>query len=142
MADMRTEALRRSPLFSELGRRELGRVAAAMSERTFPAGTAIATEGEVGVGFFIIEEGQASVVVGGDEVRKMGPGDHFGEIALVVETPRTATVTAETDLRCYGMTSWEFRKLVETNAAVSWKVLVSMAHRLLKLERLRLEQGK
>jgi CRP-like cAMP-binding protein len=141
VTELRVEHLRRSPLFSELSRRELGRLARTMSERTFPAGTAVTTEGEVGVGFFIIEQGEATVTVGSKEAWKLGPGDHFGEIALIVETARTATVTAETELRCYAMSSWEFRKLVETNAAFSWKVLQAMAKRLLKLEQVRLEQS-
>jgi CRP-like cAMP-binding protein len=129
----RIEALHRSPLFSELGRRELRRIAAAMSERTFPAGTTIATEGEIGVGFFIVDEGRARVSSRGRQVGELAPGDHFGEIALIVEAPRTATVTAETDLRCYGMTSWDFRRLVETNATVAWQVLETLARRLLEL---------
>jgi CRP-like cAMP-binding protein len=134
------EALRRSPLFAELGRRDLGRLAGTMSERTFPAGSAVTTEGEVGVGFFLIVEGEAAVEVSGKEAWRLGPGDHFGEIALIVEGARTASVTAETDLRCYAMSSWEFRKLAETNAAFSWRLLQAMAHRLLKLERLQVSQ--
>jgi CRP/FNR family transcriptional regulator, cyclic AMP receptor protein len=137
LTDARTEELRRSPLFAELSRRELGRLAPAMSERTFPAGTAVTTEGEVGVGFFLIAEGEATVSVGGKEAWRLGPGDHFGEIALIVEGARTASVTAETDLRCHAMSSWEFRRLAETNAAFSWRLLQAMAHRLLKLEQLR-----
>jgi CRP-like cAMP-binding protein len=129
----RVEALQRSPLFAALGRRELKRIAAAMSSREFPAGTAIATEGEIGVGFFIVDEGSARVSSRGREVGQLGPGDHFGEIALIVEAPRTATVTARTDLRCYGMTSWDFRRLVEGNATVAWQVMEAMAHRLLEL---------
>lgn len=140
MTDARTEELRRSPLFAELSRREIGRLAAAMSERTFPAGTEVTTEGEVGVGFFLIAQGEAIVSVGGKEAWRLGPGDHFGEIALIVEGARTASVTAETELRCHAMSSWEFRRLAETNAAFSWRLLQSMARRLLKLERLQLER--
>jgi CRP-like cAMP-binding protein len=141
VTDLRVEHLQRSPLFSELSRRELGRLARTMSERTFPAGTAVTAEGEVGVGFFVIEQGEATVTVSGKQAWKLGPGDHFGEIALIAETARTASITAETELRCYGMSSWEFRKLAETNAAFSWKLLQAMARRLLKLEQLQLEQS-
>jgi CRP-like cAMP-binding protein len=141
VTDLRVEHLQRSPLFSELSRRELGRLARTMSERTFPAGTAVTTEGDVGVGFFVIEQGEATVTVSGKQAWKLGPGDHFGEIALIAETARTASITAETELRCYGMSSWEFRKLAETNAAFSWKLLQAMARRLLKLEQLQLEQS-
>src|SRR3954466_4538097 len=130
MADARVEALRGFELFETLGRRELQRIADGLSERTFPAGTAVAREGEVGVGFFLIDAGNATVTIGGREIGRLGPGDHFGEISLILDTPRTATVTADTDLRCWGMRSWEFRKLVETNAAISWKVLESTALKL------------
>jgi CRP-like cAMP-binding protein len=131
MADVRIAALRRSPLFDRLGLRELKQVAGAMSERRFAPGTPITVEGEVGVGFFVIADGSARVDVGGEHVRTLGTGDHFGEIALIVEAPRTATVTAETELRCFAMTSWDFRRLVESQAAVTWKVLEGMTHRLL-----------
>ena len=135
MADSRIEALRDFELFETLGRRELQRIADGLSERSFPAGTAVAREGEVGVGFFLIDDGRASVTIDGREVGRLGPGDHFGEISLILDTPRTATVTAETDLRCWGMTSWEFRRLVETNAAISWKVLESTALKLRDAQR-------
>src|SRR3954447_3593411 len=135
MADARVEALRGFELFETLGRRELQRIADALSERTFPAGAAGAREGEVGVGFFLIDDGRASVTVGGREVGRLGPGDHFGEISLILDTPRTATVTAETDLRCWGMTSWDFRRLVESNVAISWKVLESTALKLRDAQR-------
>src|SRR3954447_17154173 len=130
MADARVQALRGFELFTTLGRRELQRIADALSERTFPAGAAVAREGEVGVGFFLIDEGRATVTIGSREIARLGPGDHFGEISLILDTPRTATVTADSDLRCWGMTSWEFRRLVETNATISWKVLESTALKL------------
>lgn len=134
MASLSAEDLRRAPIFAELGRRELGRVARLMSERSFPAGAAVATEGEQGVGFFIVESGEATMTAVGREITKLGPGDHFGELSLILETPRTVTVTAETELHCYVMTSWDFRKLVETNAAVCWCVLQGVARRLLDLQ--------
>jgi len=99
-------------------------------ERTFNAGDAIASEGEGGVGFFVIREGQAKVEVGGSEVRTLGAGDHFGEIALITEGPRTATVTAASELKCYGLTPWEFRPLVQTNASIAWKLLQALAKQL------------
>ena len=101
-----------------------------MTERAFSGGETITREGETGVGFFVIAEGSARVSLRGDELGRLGPGDHFGEIALIAETPRAATVTAETDLRCYGMTSWDFRRLVESNADIAWQILASTARRL------------
>jgi CRP-like cAMP-binding protein len=101
-----------------------------MSARTFASGETITREGETGVGFFVIEEGRARVSLGSDDLGEIGAGDHFGEIALIAETPRAATVTASTDLRCYGMTSWDFRRLVESNADIAWKILASTARKL------------
>jgi CRP/FNR family cyclic AMP-dependent transcriptional regulator len=75
----------------------------------------------------VIEDGNAKVTVHGEERRRLGPGDYFGEIALIAQSPRTATVTAETDLTAYGMTFWDFRPLVEGNAAIAWKLLQAFA---------------
>ena len=124
------ELLQRVPLFSDLDRRELESVAESMKQRTFGAGETVAQEGEGGVGFFVIEDGEAKVTVGGQERRRLGPGDYFGEIALISEGARTATVTAESELRTYGMTFWDFRPLVESNASIAWKLLQSVAKQL------------
>ena len=135
MADDRLDLLRQVPLFSELERKELAEIASSMKERTFRAGQVITTEGQHGVGFFVIEEGEADVTVHGDERAKLGPGDYFGEIALITESHRTATITAETDMRCYGMTMWDFRPLVESNASIAWNMLQSLAQKLRDTER-------
>jgi CRP-like cAMP-binding protein len=127
MADGAAELLKRVPIFSDLDGKELDRIAASMKPRTFSAGEAVTTEGQTGVGFFVIEQGEATVTVGGDARRKLGPGDYFGEVALLNESARTATITADTDLRCYGLTSWEFRPLVETHGSIAWKLLQAMS---------------
>jgi CRP/FNR family transcriptional regulator, cyclic AMP receptor protein len=124
------ELVQKVPIFSELDDRELRGLASSMKERTFKAGDTIATEGQSGIGFFLIEEGQATVSVGGNEVASLGPGDHFGEVALIDDGARTATVTAKSELKCYGITSWEFRPMVEQNASLAWKLLQQMAKRL------------
>jgi len=121
------DLLKRVPLFSDLDRKELERVAASMKERTFSSGETVTTEGQGGVGFFVIEDGEATVTVGGEERRRLGPGDYFGEVALLNESARTATITADTELRCYGLTSWEFRPLVETHGSIAWKLLQAMS---------------
>jgi CRP/FNR family cyclic AMP-dependent transcriptional regulator len=126
----RIDLLRRVPLFSGLEQRELEQIERSLKPRTFRAGESIATEGTGGVGFFIIEEGTAKVTVHGHERGRLGTGDYFGEIALIAGTDRTATVTAETELRCLGMTPWEFRPLVETNAEIAWKLLQALAEKL------------
>jgi CRP/FNR family cyclic AMP-dependent transcriptional regulator len=119
--------LKRVPIFSDLDGKELERIASSMKQRIFNAGDTVTSEGKTGVGFFVIEDGEATVTVGGDERRRLGPGDYFGEVALLNESARTATITADTELRCYGLTSWEFRPLVETHGSIAWKLLQAMS---------------
>lgn len=119
------ELLKQVPLFSDLDENERKQIANSMKQRTFSAGQEIAVEGESGVGFFVIEDGTAKVTVQGEQVRTLGAGDYFGEVALITQGPRSATVTAETDLKTYGMTSWEFRPLVEDTPSLAWKLLQS-----------------
>src|SRR5918992_3888304 len=128
MADTETtQLLKQVPLFSDLDNRELSQIGESMKERRFSAGQEIAREGESGVGFFVIKDGNAKVSVHGDDRRRLGPGDYFGEIALIAQGARTATVTAESELTTYGMTFWDFRPLVEGNATIAWKLLQSFA---------------
>jgi CRP-like cAMP-binding protein len=101
-----------------------------MKERVFDSGDTIANEGSTGIGFFIIDEGEATVTVHGEEVGTLKHGDYFGEVALIDDGARTATITAKTPLKAYGITSWEFRPLVENNAGLAWKMLQVMAKRL------------
>ena len=126
----RIALLQQVPLFADLERRELEEIAESLKERTFGAGETVATEGERGVGFFVIQDGEARVSIGGEERRRLGAGDYFGEIALIAETDRTATVTAESELRCLGMTFWDFRPLVESNGKIAWKLLQSLARQM------------
>ena len=127
MAREAVDLLKRVPIFEGLDNRELERIAASMKQRTFGAGDTVTTEGQGGVGFFVIEDGEARVTIHGDERRRLGPGDYFGEVALLNDSPRTATITAETELRCYGMTSWDFKPLVESHSSIAWKMLQAMA---------------
>ena len=90
-------------------------------------GETVIMEGSGGAAFFIIESGQATVSRKGIDIATLGPGDHFGEIALIDGGPRSATVTAATDLVCYGLTFWEFRPLVERNGTLAWKLLQALA---------------
>ena len=118
------DELKQVPLFSSLNQRQLRRLAGKVKERTFKAGTSVVQEGKMsGIGFFIVTDGLASVVVGGNEVATIGPGDHFGELALIAERERTATVTAQTELECLELTSWDFREFVQSDPDVSWKLL-------------------
>jgi CRP/FNR family transcriptional regulator, cyclic AMP receptor protein len=121
------ELLQQVPIFEGLDRRELERIAGSMKQRTFRAGDTVTAEGQGGVGFFVIENGEAKVTIGGEERRTLSAGDYFGEVALLTDRPRTATIKAETDLRCYGMTSWDFKPLVESHGSIAWKLLQAMA---------------
>jgi CRP-like cAMP-binding protein len=118
------EALSRVPLLSELDSKQLNALARSFTERAFPAGTVVVKEGdERGIGFFVIADGQARVTRKGEELDTLGPGDHFGEIALIGDRVRTATVTAETDLQTFVTTVWEFRAFVQNDPDVAWKLL-------------------
>ena len=102
-----------------------------LNQRTFRAGQVALGEGESGVGFFIVLDGTASVSIGGEEVRKLGPGDWFGEIALLTaDSVRTATVTAETEVTCVGLTEWEFKPFLAEHPDVAWQIMVTMARRI------------
>lgn len=128
------DLIQKVPLFADLDRKELQDLAGWFKERTFSEGEEVVSEGRGGIGFFVIEEGQAGVSVHGDERASLGPGDYFGEVALIDEGARSATITAKSNLRTYGLTSWEFRPLVESNASVAWKLLQTMAKRLRQAE--------
>jgi len=134
VAEGPTELIQRIPLFSDLDRKETEQLARTMKMRTFSQGETIATEGQRGIGFFVIESGQAKVSIGGEERGTLGPGDYFGEIALIDGGTRSATITATTDGRSYGLTPWQFRPLVEENASIAWPLLEAMARRTREIE--------
>ena len=131
----RTDLLRRVPLFSEIEDRDLEAIANSLREVTFRSGQEVTTEGGGGVGFFVIQEGEATVTVHGTERGKLRAGDYFGEVALIARTDRTATITADTELKCLGMTSWDFRPLVEANGTIAWKLMQALARKLQDAER-------
>jgi CRP/FNR family cyclic AMP-dependent transcriptional regulator len=124
------ELLKRIPLFSELQGKELDQLAASFKERRFDAGNTIAAEGSSGIGFFVIGEGEVAVTVHGAERATLGPGDYFGEVALIDEGQRSASIVASTPVTAYGLTAWEFRPFVEDNGRVAWKLLQTLAQRL------------
>jgi CRP/FNR family cyclic AMP-dependent transcriptional regulator len=124
------EVLKRVPLFAGLDDRELEQIAGTMRERRFSAGDKVTEEGAGGAGFFIVEDGGAEVTVHGEPRGTIGPGDYFGEIALLTGSDRTATITASSDMLCWGMTPWDFRPLVESNSTIAWKLLTAMADKL------------
>jgi pyruvate,water dikinase len=127
-------ALRRVQLFADMDRRQAEQIARLLKERHFAKGEIVIVEGSGGAAFFLIDSGQATVSRKGLELATLGPGDYFGEVALIDGGPRSATVTAATELFCYGLTFWEFRPLVEGNGAIGWKLLQALAKRLRSAE--------
>ena len=134
MAGPSVELLKRVPLFAELESRELERLSSSFKEQIFEPGEAVVGEGERVNRFFVIESGEAVVRVHGDERGHLGPGDYFGDIAMIDQGERTASIEAKSDLKCYGLTFWDFRPLVESDARIAWPLLQAMAKRLREAE--------
>ena len=124
------ELIRGVPLFADADEKFVDRLAGEFIERTYAAGETIAEEGEAGRTFVIIESGDASVVVHGNEVRKLGPGDSFGEMALIDKSARSATVKADTEVHGYQLPVWSFRPLVESHPEMAWALLEALAQRV------------
>jgi pyruvate,water dikinase len=124
------DALEAVPLFADLDDGELEQVMALFKERRFSAGETVVMEGSSGAAFYLIDSGEAVVTVGGEERRKLTAGDYFGEISLIDEGARSATITASSDLVCFGLTYWDFRPLVQENGGIAWKLLQSLARKL------------
>ena len=122
--------IERVPLFANMSPRDTEGIAALFKERRFAPGETVTKEGTGGAAFFVIESGQATVSVRGQQRATLSAGDYFGEIALIDEGARSATVTADTELVCYGLTYWEFRPLVQQNATIAWNLLQTLARRL------------
>jgi CRP-like cAMP-binding protein len=128
------EALEHVPLLAELTKRDRQRLAQSLVERTFPPSKEVVIEGRGGVGFFIIVEGRAIVSVGERVVRALGPGDYFGEMALIDHSYRSATITAETELRCLLFTAWVFRPFALQHPETAWALLEKMVQRVREAE--------
>jgi CRP-like cAMP-binding protein len=128
------ESLARVPLFEGLTERDLRKLGQAMKKRTFAAGDEVTAEGKSGIGFFVVEDGTAAVSVKGSSVGTVGPGDHFGEVALIDRGPRSATIVAESELRCRVMTAWEFKPFMREQPEIAWRLLEGMAARLREAE--------
>jgi pyruvate,water dikinase len=124
------DVIERVPLFANMSPRDVEGIAALFKERRFTAGETITKEGAGGAAFFVIESGEATVSIAGRPRATLTKGDYFGEIALIDEGARSATITASGDLVCYGLTYWEFRPLVQQNATIAWNLLQTLAKRL------------
>ena len=124
------DLLQQTRLFGSLERKELEQIGVVFKERRFAAGETVIQQGSGGAAFYVIESGEAAVTIAGEQRRVMRAGDHFGEIALIDEGVRMATVTAISDLVCYALTLWEFRPLVQQNGNIGWKVMQTLAREL------------
>jgi CRP-like cAMP-binding protein len=124
------ERLRAVPLFAGCSDRELAQLAGSLKPVSFEAGRNIVTEGEQGVGLHIIVDGRTRVLVGGNEVRALGPGDFFGEIALLDPGPRTASVVADTPVETLSLSVWNFRSTLKEHPAIALPMLEEMARRV------------
>jgi CRP-like cAMP-binding protein len=129
------ERLARVQIFSGCSKRELRTIAEAVRPVNHPAGAIVASEGEPGSGLFVIDRGEADVTIGGKKINHLGPGDSFGEMALLDGGPRTATVTATTDLSLFALTGWEYRGLLNEYPSIALRTLEAMAARLRRATR-------
>jgi pyruvate,water dikinase len=120
-------SLARVPLLSNLTGADRGAIARLFKLRRFAAGETVTKEGADAAAFYLIESGTATVTVGGVFRRTLGPGDHFGEIALIDGRARTATVTADSELVCEGITLWDFQPLVQRSPTIAWTLLQTLA---------------
>ena len=131
--DVKVSALGRVPLFSGLSKKDLAQLARMSDDVEVEPGHVLCHEGRTGREFFVIVEGDVEVTRKGRRVKRSGGDEFFGEIALLEDIPRTATVTAKTPLRLFVLTRQDFRRLLEASPTVEKKVMASLARRLLAL---------
>jgi CRP/FNR family transcriptional regulator, cyclic AMP receptor protein len=124
------DLIKRVPLFGSASRHELEEIAKLADEIDLEEGRAVITEGETGREFFVLVEGTADVVRGGKKVASIGPGDFFGEIALIAKTPRNATITTTSPARALVITDRAFRQLLDHSPRIAVAVLTALAERL------------
>lgn len=134
MAAPNVDFLRRVSLFQDLDDHILREIATAAVEQRWEPGQEIVRQGDTGVGAFIVRSGKVEIVQerGGstEKVRELGPGGFFGEMALLDEFPRSATVRAVEPTTCLGITRWHFRGLLESHPEIALKLLPMLTKRL------------
>ena len=126
----KVELIKGVPLFSRCSKRDLQRIASIADEIDLPEGKVLMREGERGREFFALLEGEAEVDKDGTSINRLGPGDFFGEIALISRSPRTATVTTASPVRALVVTDQAFRRLLDESPDVQLKVMEALAERL------------
>jgi CRP/FNR family cyclic AMP-dependent transcriptional regulator len=128
--DTKVEALKRAPLFADLSKEDLGELAKRTDDLDFTAGKVLCKEGESGGEFYVIMDGEAEVTRNGKTVATLGEGEFFGEVSLVQDVPRNATVTASTPLRCFVLTRGRFLHLLDDQPGFDRKIMHALAKRL------------
>lgn len=118
------------PLFADMSQKDLKMILESGKEVHHPAGEEIMTEGHGGIGFHLIIDGEAKVARKGKTLAKLGPGDFFGEMAVIDDGPRTASVSAVTDLTAFFVSRWEFRPILKSDPELAWKLLRHLVGRL------------
>ena len=129
------DRLRTIPLFSQLTKQELRHISGLMTPVTIPSGRTFIRQGEVGREFVVILDGTATVRRNGRKVAEVGPGDFLGEISVLSGAPRNADVVAATDMTIEVLNPAEFHALLDENATITRKILMSAVTRLSELER-------
>lgn len=122
--------LRRVPLFEGLTESELTEVALATQERDFPGGAFIVTQGSPGLGFYLLVEGKVQVMRNRKQVADLAAGDFFGEMSLLDESPRSASIIATEATKCLVLGSWDFRVLLKKKPEIAIKMLEILSRRL------------
>lgn len=126
----KTELLRNVKLFSDISSRALGAIADVATEIEFASGRYIVRHGQVGTGFYLITSGRARVLRGNEVIATLGPGDFFGELSVLDQSPRIAHVVADEPTTCLALASWDFTKLLERNSKITLSILREVARRL------------
>ena len=129
-SNAKVDLIAKVPLFAGCSKRELGLVASIADEIAQPAGTSLIEQGKKGREFCILVEGEVDVRQGRKQLRLLSAGDFFGEIALILDAPRSATVTATTDVRLLVIDQNAFRRLLRESPSIQRKVLEALALRL------------
>lgn len=124
------QTLKQIPLFAEMSDAHLQRIANSARERRFDAGTPIVSAGEAGIGFYLIVAGRAEVQRNKRTLRTLNPGDYFGELAILRDQPRSATVIATEPTTCLVLTRWDFKGVLQANPAMAVPLLETVARRL------------
>jgi CRP/FNR family transcriptional regulator, cyclic AMP receptor protein len=137
---MSEDTLARVDLFSTLNKKELQELAKSCQERSYPAGTTILSQGDTGVGLYVLKSGKVRVIQANNpdraetELAVVGPGDVLGEMALLDDLPRSASVVAIDDVTALLLPIWEFRSILRSHPDIALKLLAVLSRRLRKVE--------